>query len=418
MDKKKNKARIVLLVVLAVLAAVWLFFSFAPSKYKSAVIKEVSTWPFVRKIVGMSVQDDYEKKVMDESFDANQVEVNQHVAKKLTGYTNIALFGLDSRDTEMNSGTHSDSIMVVSINNDTNAVRIASVYRDTMLKVTNPEGRVAYTKANQGFFRGGAEGALSMLNTNLDLDITDYVTINFSGLTEIIDSLGGLDININEEEKKYINFYLIETRKITGMECEDVTEYGDVHLNGLQATAFCRIRYTPFYDEEGNKYPDDLGRTARQRYIISKIVEKIKKSGVSSALSLAQSVMDKNAQGTPFIKSSLSYNDIMDLIPAMIDYNIEDTTGFPFTLDTPTINGESMVVAQGLSYNVQKLHEFLFDEKDYEVSQEVQDISDYIMDYTGLGEVRLKEDRLEEETAEGLSAEGEEGAAEGEAGEE
>ncbi|MGN0293608.1 MAG: LCP family protein [Lachnospiraceae bacterium] len=398
MDKKRSKLKIALTAILLIVAAIWLFFSFAPSKYKNAVIKEVSTWPIVRKIVGMTVQDDYEKKVMDESFDANQVEVNQHVAKKLTGYTNIALFGLDSRNAEMNIGTHSDSIMVVSINNDTNAVRIASVYRDTMLKVTNPEGKVAYTKANQGFFRGGAEGALSMLNTNLDLDITDYVTINFSGLTEIIDSLGGLDLNITKQERKYINFYLIETRKITGMECEDVAEYGDVHLNGLQATAFCRIRYTPFYDEEGNKYSDDLGRTARQRFIISKIVEKVKKAGVTEALSLAQDVMNKNAEGNPFIKTSLSYNDIMDLIPVMIDYNIEDATGFPFTLDTPTINGESMVVAQGLSYNVQKLHEFLFDEKDYQVSQEVQEISDYIMDYTGLGEVRLSEDKPEEST--------------------
>lgn len=412
MDKKRSKLRIVLITILLIVAAIWLFFSFAPSKLRNAVIKEASTWPVVRKIVAMSVQDDYEKKVMDDEFDKNQVEVNRHVAKKLTGYTNIALFGLDSRNAEMNIGTHSDSIMVVSINNDTNAVRIASVYRDTMLKVTNPKGEVAYTKANQGFFRGGAEGALSMLNTNLDLNITDYVTINFSGLTEIIDSLGGLDIRITQQEKKYINFYLIETRKITGMKCEDVQEYGDVHLNGLQATAFCRIRYTPFYDDEGHKYSDDLGRTARQRFIISKIVEKIKEEGVSEALSLAQSVMDKNSKGTPFIKSSLSYDDIMDLIPSMIDYNIEDATGFPFTLDTPTINGESMVVAQGLSYNVQKLHEFLFDEKDYQVSDEVEEISNYIIDYTGLGEVRLKEDRPTEE------AESEETAGEEPEGEE
>ncbi|MCI7099420.1 MAG: LCP family protein [Lachnospiraceae bacterium] len=412
MDKKRSKLRIVLITILLIAAAIWLFFSFAPSKLRDAVIKEASTWPVVRKIVAMSVQDDYEKKVMDGEFDENQVEVNRYVAKKLTGYTNIALFGLDSRNAEMNIGTHSDSIMVVSINNDTNAVRISSVYRDTMLKVTNPKGEVAYTKANQGFFRGGAEGALSMLNTNLDLNITDYVTINFSGLTEIIDSLGGLDIRITQQEKKYINFYLIETRKITGMKCEDVQEYGDVHLNGLQATAFCRIRYTPFYDGEGNKYSDDLGRTARQRFIISEIVEKIKKAGVSEALSLAQSVMDKNSKGTPFIKSSLSYDDIMDLIPTMIDYNIEDTTGFPFTLDTPTVHGESMVVAQGLSYNVQKLHEFLFDEKDYQVSDEVEEISNYIMDYTGLGEVRLKEDRPEEE------AESEETAGEEPEGEE
>lgn len=406
MDKKVSKVRIVLIAVLVILAGSWMFFRFADPVYKNAVIKEVSTWPVVRKIIAMTVQDDYEKSIMDDKFDEDNVSVDEHVAKKLTGYTNIALFGLDSRDSQMDIGTHSDSIMVVSINNDTNAVRIASVYRDTMLKVTDQEGNVFHTKANQGFFKGGAEGAVSMLNTNLDLNITDYAIINFSGLTEIIDSLGGLDIQITKEEQKYINFYLIETRKITGMKCEDVTGYGKVHLNGLQATSYCRIRYTAFYDEEGNKYSDDLGRTARQRFIISKIVEKIKKAGVSDTLSLAGDIMNKNAEGEhPFIKCSLGYEEIMDLIPVLIDYKIEDATGFPFTLDTPTIHGASMVVAQGLSYNVQQLHRFLFDEEDYEVSYQVQEISDYITDYTGIGEVRLPEEEPTEESTADSSSE-------------
>ena len=98
MDKKRSKLRIALITILLIAAAIWLFFSFAPSKLRDAVIKEASTWPVVRKIVAMSVQDDYEKKVMDGEFDENQVEVNRYVAKKLTGYTNIALFGLDSRN--------------------------------------------------------------------------------------------------------------------------------------------------------------------------------------------------------------------------------------------------------------------------------------------------------------------------------
>lgn len=392
MDKKRSKFKIVLIVILFLILGTALFFEFADAKYKNAVIKEVSTWPVVRTLVGMTVKDDYEQNVMDTAFDENNVGVNREVAKKLTGYTNIALFGLDSRHDEFENGTHSDTIMVVSINNDTNAVRMASVYRDTMLKVLDKEGGVHYTKANQGFFRGGVEGAVSMLNTNLDLDITDYVVLNFNGLTEIVDSLGGLDIEITESEKKYINFYLIETRKITGLDADDVTEYGKVHLNGLQVTSYCRIRYTPFYDAEGKKYSDDLGRTARQRFIIEELVKKIKKAGATEALSIAKDIMNKNTADNTFIKSSLNYDEVMDLIPVLIDYNIEDATGFPFTLDTPTIGRESMVVAQGLSYNVEQLHKFLFDEENYTVSEEVQDISDYIMNYTGLGEVRLPEE--------------------------
>lgn len=399
MDKKRSKLKIVLIVILLIILGIALFFKFADEKYKNAVIKEISTWPVVRTLVGMTVQEDYDKNVMDTSFDENNVGVKEEVAKKLTGYTNIALFGLDSRHDEFENGTHSDTIIVVSINNDTNAVRLASIYRDTMLKVVDDDGDVRYAKANQGFFRGGVEGAVSMLNTNLDLDITDYAVINFNGLAEIVDSLGGLDIEITQSEMKYINFYLVETRKITGLEADDVTEYGEVHLNGLQVTSYCRIRYTPFYDEEGNKYSDDLGRTARQRFVIEELVKKIKKAGAMESLSIAKDIMNKNTADNTFIKSSLTYNEVMDLIPVLIDYNIEETTGFPFTLDTPTINSESMVVAQGLSYNVEQLHKFLFDEENYEVSEEVQEISDYITWYTGIGEVRLPEE-TEESTEE------------------
>lgn len=398
MDKKKSKLKWVLLVVVVLIAGIFLFFKFGDPKYKNALIKEASTWPIVRKLVGMNVQDDYEKNVQDTGFDDSNVGVKEHVARKLTGYTNIALIGLDSRNKEFEDSTHSDTMIIVSINNDTNSVKLVSLYRDTMLKVTYKDGSVHYTKANQGFFRGGIEGAVSMMNTNLDLDITDYAIVNFSGFAEIIDSIGGLDITITEKEKEYINHYLVGNREITKMKSDDVTKYGKVHLNGLQVASYCRIRYTPFYDEEGNRYNDDLGRTARQRYIIEKIVKKVKKGGVNDALDLVKRAMDMNTPDRTFIKSSLSYDEIMDLVPAMIDYNIEAQTGFPFTLDTPTIGTASMVVAQGLAYNVEELHHFLFGDEEYQVSDEVREISDYITNYTGIGEVRLPEETAESES--------------------
>ena len=140
------------------------------------------------------------------------------------GYTNIALFGIDPRDGEFESGTHTDTIMIVSINNKTHDVNLVSVYRDSLLRMTTSDGDIDYEKANAAFFRNGVEGALNMLNNNFDLDITEYALVNFQGLAKIIDALGGVDITITDEEAFYISGYLTETRKTTGMDAPAVEE--------------------------------------------------------------------------------------------------------------------------------------------------------------------------------------------------
>ena len=118
-----------------------------------------------------------------------------------------------------------------------------------MLKIVDKDGDVSYTKANAAFFKGGPECAINMLNTNLDLNITDYAVVNFTGLTKIIDALDGIDVTLTDDEMNYVNGYLTETRLITGLDAPDLTHSGQVHLSGLQATAYCRIRYVTFYDE-------------------------------------------------------------------------------------------------------------------------------------------------------------------------
>ena len=398
--KKKKKALkiifVILMVILALLLFALLFWKFGPADLKADLIKMLSKQQVVRDIVADEVKDDFEEKVQDTRFNKDDIIVDEEVKKKLTKYQNIVLFGIDARDDAFDQYTRSDTVIIISINNDTGAVKMVSLYRDTYLNIIGRDGSTYYSMVNAAYSGGGAQSAVSTLNTNLDLNISDYVVVNFSGLREIIDLMDGIDIKVSENEKNRINKIASDMVEGTDEEAPVLEEYGDlVHLNGLQATAFCRIRDAVFYDEAGTEYHYDFGRTARQRYVMEKLVSKAKGSGVSTLLALAKQILNMNTEDKTFIKTSLDYDQIMDLIPIMIDYNIVGSTGFPFTLSTPNIGGADLVVARGLSYNVSELHKFLFDDEAYQPSETVQSISDYIENYTGIPEVHLNEELIQ-----------------------
>ena len=149
----------------------------------------------------------------------------------LKGYTNIALFGVDSREGSLDKDAHSDAILVASINNKTKDVKLVSVYRDTYLDNTNGE----YRKATECYYFGGPSRAISMLNKNLDLDITDFVTVDFTAVADVVDALGGIDIDVQEDEIVHLNNYQVEGSQVTGKEIVPVEYAGLQTLNGLQA---------------------------------------------------------------------------------------------------------------------------------------------------------------------------------------
>ena len=142
-------------------------------------------------------------KIEQPELKKEKIVVNQE-APKMTGYKTYVLFGIDSRGADSKySAQNSDTMIIVSVNNDTKEVRMDSVYRDTLLNV----GDDTYTKANAAYALGGPEQAISMLNTNLDLDISDYATADFSALVEVVDDLGGLDIPLSYAEIEHMNNY-------------------------------------------------------------------------------------------------------------------------------------------------------------------------------------------------------------------
>ena len=283
----------------------------------------------------------------------------------MKGYTTIGLVGLDNRSNKLKSG-NSDTMIIASIDNDTKKVKLVSVYRDTYLRIgEDSEGNGQYNRANAAYAKGGAEQFLNMLNTNLDLNVTDFVSVDFQAVAEAVELLGGIDVELKEEEVVHLNNYCVETSKVTGMDYTPLKKTAGVHhLNGVQTVAYARIRYTA-----GN----DFRRAARQREVIYKIVEKAKNADVATLSKILDKVF-------PNIYTSFSKAEILQMGMSMLSYDIEDQTGFPFDhlygQRVKDAVGIDVVLPVTLESNVIKLHEFLYPEDSYTPSEEVKAYSE------------------------------------------
>ena len=285
--------------------------------------------------------------------------------KEMKGYRNIALFGVDSREGDLDKNTRSDTIIIASINQDTGDVKLCSVYRDTFLNLGND----TYTKCNAAYAKGGPQQAINMLNMNLDMDITDFITIGFGGMTDVINELGGVTIDVDDSEISHLNNYQSTMAQELKMEYKPVTKTGKQLLNGLQATAYCRIRYTK---------GDDFMRAQRQREVMKAIMDVAQKADASTLSSIANKVFDETY-------TSLDINEIIQLLGGIANYSIVADDGFPQEQmrATGTIgkNG-SCVVPEDLSKNVVWLHEFLFEDNAYTATADVQSYSNVIQQKT------------------------------------
>lgn len=323
-------------------------------------------------------------KLNHETINEEELDVNESVTENqvMKGYTTIALVGIDSRDDKLKSDWNSDTMIIASINNDTKKVKLVSVYRDTYLCLGEDEDENnSYGLANSAYCTGGAKKMINMLNKNLDMNISDFVTVNFQAVAETVELLGGIDVEMKKEEVVHLNNYCVETSEVTGMDYTPLEEIEGVHhLNGVQAVAYARIRKT-----SGN----DFRRAARQREVIYRIVEKAKNSSIATL----NTVLDKIF---PMIYTSLTEKEILSMGMNMLSYDIEDQTGFPFdhlygdTVKEP-MDGVDCVLPITLESNVIKLHEFLYPEDSYVPSNEVKTYSQEIIDKSGFGE----ESRLE-----------------------
>lgn len=299
------------------------------------------------------------------AFDADDIEMN--AGAKQDGYTTIALFGGDSREGQLEAGTHADTIIVVSIDNKSKEIRMASVYRDTLLEQEDQ----TYNKANHAYFNGGPKEAINMLNRNLDLDIEDYATVDFKAMSDVVDLLGGVEINVTDAEAKMMNKYIKETAKAAGKKANELSGGGTYNLDGPQAVTYSRLRKL-----EGGDYK----RTERQRVVIKTLFNKIKSIDLGTLNEIIDTVF-------PQVSTSLTLKEIAGLASGAAKYKLADNSGFPFE-KTDGIRYQSagdVVVPLGLAENVQELHKFLYPkEEEKETSSTVQQISDNIAYLTGV----------------------------------
>lgn len=275
-----------------------------------------------------------------------EIEVNTGVEENLSGYRNIALFGIDTRD-DTYEGSRSDCIMIASINHDTKEIKIVSVYRDTYLNIP---GR-GLDKVNHAYSYGGPALSMSTLNTNLDLDITEFATVNFTATKDIINAIGGVEIEVTDAEAKSI---------------PRISSGGTYLLDGEQALAYGRIR----------KIDNDYKRTERMRTVVMAVFEKAKKMSITELNKLANQLL-------PEIYTNISATEILSLIPKIYSYSIVESQGWPYETRGITLGGVWYGPPVNLAKNVAELHKTLFGKTEYVPTETVQEISNNIINKTG-----------------------------------
>ena len=201
------------------------------------------------------------------------------------------------------------------------------------------------------------------------MNITKYVCVDWMALVDVIDALGGLDLDLTKEEVHWVNGYITETANSIGYGCEAVIGEGRIHLNGVQAVAYSRIRYTS---------GDDFLRASRQRIVLQAILEKCKGEDIATLTSMCSSMMDD-------ISTNFTVKEILSLAKNVTKYQISSTTGFPYNVTTMKLsNIGDTVIKIDLATDVVQLHKYLFEDESYMVSNTVQAISDAVQKKTGV----------------------------------
>lgn len=316
-------------------------------------------------IAGYSFVHSKLSKMKTEYIDKTAIGISEEAKDSLKGYRNIALLGIDSRADDYGTGNRSDCIIIASINEKTKEVKLLSVYRDTYVYVTE-NGNKKLDKITHAYSYGGAQNTLKSLNEALDLNITEYVTVNFDAVIAAVNALNGVEIDITSEELKYINDYIDATSQSSGVKSSHLSKAGRQTVDGVQAVAYSRIRYTA---------GGDYKRTERMRTVVTAMAKKAKTLNIGQLNKLADEIL-------PRVSKNIENNDIIALIPSALSFDITESLGWPYNVKGITTTAWYGVPVT-LESNVIRLHKELFGQEDYKVSETVKEMNDAIIKKTG-----------------------------------
>ena len=300
---------------------------------------------------------------------ATNEQATTEEAKEEDPSYDIALFGLDARDRSLDKGNRSDVVMVAHVNPETKKIQLYSIYRDSYVEIPNK----GMDKLTHAYSSGGYELSLGTLNTNYDLNISKFVTVNFVALEDAIDLLGGVDVNIESNEIKYVNGYMRSLYRECGLNnVQYIWNTGMQTLTGAQAVAYCRIRYTS---------GGDIKRAQRQRTVLNAMFDKVK----NTDLTTLNSIID---QMTKEIYTNLKTSEILELAKDVGSYEIEKSEGFPYNYKETSAmcvsdskNKLSVVVPTNYLDDVITLHKEVYGQEDYEPSDKVQELAGALAGY-------------------------------------
>ncbi len=343
-DKQKNKKRKIRIILLELVLLLGVL-AFAGYSYVSSRLDLMTRLPW-------------------NPDDIKNPEISLEKQEQMEGYWTIAVFGVDSRNSSVGKGNNADVNILCNINQGTGEIKLVSVYRDTYLNITDKN---SYNKINSAYLQGGPEQAVKALNKNLDLDIDDYATFNWKAVADAINILGGIDLEISDAEFYYINAFITETVRATGIGSTHLKRAGKNHLDGVQAVAYGRLRLMD----------SDYARTERQRKIISLAFEKAKKADWNTLNCIIQTVF-------PQVSTSVDMGDILSMGRNVTKYHLTETMGFPAARAEVNMGKKgACVIPQTLESNVTELHRFLFGDEAYVPTASVKEISQKIIADSG-----------------------------------
>ncbi len=310
----------------------------------------------------MSGKMDYED-TQDAEWD-----IDDQVAEELSGYRQIAILGVDARSMTNYDGARSDSILVVSIENDTGKIKMISLMRDCYLQIYNNDGELSLDKITHAHAFGGGVDTCRSLNRNLDLNIKEYAIFNWKAVADVVDALGGVTVEVKSNELYDLNKYGVETGEVIGRSYTTVNATGVQKLDGVQAASYCRIRKTSGGDSQ---------RAERMKKVMTAIFAEAKDMNISKLNKIANTVL-------PEIRTNIGRTDIISLIAGLGKYQLDGNISLPYKFKGGIFNGVWYAVPKTLETNVIKLHNQAFGQLDYTVSKTVLGINKKIITDTGV----------------------------------